>query len=88
MQAFTGEQIPAFTSSSLYFPIAASSSWVGITPASDSFVALTITITFIAEILRKRARCSGRVLDVVCSTLTVMKSNGTPLGSTGEEKRV
>src|SRR6185503_12344912 len=40
--------IPAFTSSSLYLPIAASSSGFGSAPDSDSFVALTITITFMA----------------------------------------
>ena len=38
---------PALTSSSLYFPIAASNSVLGITPASESFVALTRTINFI-----------------------------------------
>src|SRR6185437_3269428 len=41
---------PAFTSSSLYLPIAASSSWLGITPASLSALALTITMNRIAGI--------------------------------------
>src|SRR5688572_9055049 len=36
--------IPAFTSCSLYLPISASRSVLGITPASDSFVAFTITM--------------------------------------------
>jgi hypothetical protein len=36
--------MPAFTSSSLYFPIAASSSVLGITPASESAFALTMTM--------------------------------------------
>src|SRR5882672_2099772 len=35
---------PAFTSSSLNFPISASSFCFGMTPASESFVALTITM--------------------------------------------
>src|SRR5437879_5457778 len=36
---------PAFTSSALNFPIAVSSSALGMMPASESFVALTITMT-------------------------------------------
>src|SRR5262249_11141566 len=36
---------PAFTRSSLYFPIAASNSSLGITPASVSLLALIMTIT-------------------------------------------
>jgi hypothetical protein len=40
--------IPAFTSDSLYCPIAVSSSVVGMTPASLSFVAFTMTITFMS----------------------------------------
>src|SRR6516162_243755 len=43
--------MPAFTSSSLKFPIAVTSSLLGITPASESFVAFTITITFISLLL-------------------------------------
>src|SRR5688572_24988203 len=43
---------PAFTSSSLYLPIAASSSSLGMIPASLFFVAFTITITFIAVSFR------------------------------------
>src|SRR5262245_41381875 len=35
---------PAFTNSSLNFPMSASSFWLGMTPASESFVALTITM--------------------------------------------
>src|SRR2546427_11066245 len=35
---------PAFTSSSLYFPISARSFWLGRTPASESLLALTITM--------------------------------------------
>src|SRR3954464_3351068 len=35
---------PAFTSSSLYFPISVSSSSLGGTPASESLVALTMTM--------------------------------------------
>src|SRR5213075_2863577 len=38
---------PAFTSSSLYFPIAVRSSVLGITPASLSLLALTITMNLI-----------------------------------------
>src|SRR5262245_28101640 len=38
---------PAFTSSSLNLPMAAKSSWLGSSPASDAFVALTKTMTFI-----------------------------------------
>src|SRR6185312_1945300 len=41
---------PAFTSSSLYLPIAASRSWLGITPASLSALALTITMNRIVGI--------------------------------------
>ena len=37
--------MPAFTSSSLKLPISVSSFWSGITPASESSVALTITMT-------------------------------------------
>src|SRR5436309_2598433 len=37
--------MPAFTSSSLYFPISARSFWPGRTPASESLLALTITMT-------------------------------------------
>src|SRR5580765_9032071 len=36
---------PAFTSSSLYFPMSVSNFSVGICPASDSLLAFTITIT-------------------------------------------
>jgi hypothetical protein len=39
-------RIPACASSSLYFPMAATSSWLGSSPASDARVALTITMTF------------------------------------------
>src|SRR5262249_32085859 len=39
---------PALTSSSLYLPIAANSSWLGITPASLSGLALTMTMKRIA----------------------------------------
>src|SRR6266851_2787312 len=35
---------PAFTNSSLNFPISVRSSWLGMTPASESFVAFTITM--------------------------------------------
>ena len=49
MQPLADSKMPALTSSSLYLPIAASNCSLGIAPASDSFVALTITITFIAE---------------------------------------
>jgi hypothetical protein len=34
--------MPALTSSSLYLPIAASSSWLGSLPASESLLALTM----------------------------------------------
>src|SRR5215211_6003623 len=37
--------MPAFTSSSLYFPISVRSCSLGISPASDSLLALTITRT-------------------------------------------
>src|SRR5579862_252609 len=40
-------RMPAFSSSSLYWPIAARSSGPGICPASDSFVAFTRTMTLI-----------------------------------------
>ena len=40
---------PAFTSSSLNFPISASSFSLGITPASLSFVALTSTMNRISS---------------------------------------
>src|SRR5712692_442016 len=40
---------PAFTSSSLYLPILARSSMLGRIPASESLLALTITITRIAK---------------------------------------
>src|SRR5262249_54235187 len=46
---------PAFTSSSLNFPIAASSFSSGITPASESLVALTIAMNRIVV----SPRCSG-----------------------------
>ncbi len=39
---------PAFTSSSLNLPMTASSCALGITPASESLLALTSTMTFIA----------------------------------------
>ena len=42
---------PAFTSSSLNLPISASSFSLGITPASEFFVALTITMTRIVVLL-------------------------------------
>src|SRR3954470_8540706 len=35
---------PALTSSSLYFPISASNCWLGMTPASESALALIITM--------------------------------------------
>ena len=41
--------MPAFTSCSLYFPIASMSSLLGGTPASESFVAFTITMTRIVN---------------------------------------
>ena len=40
---------PAFTSSSLNFPISVNSSVLGITPASESFVAFTITMNRMIE---------------------------------------
>jgi len=42
--------MPALTSSSLNFVIAVRSSWLGMTPASDSFVAFTRTMTFMANL--------------------------------------
>jgi len=42
---------PALTSSSLKSPIALSSASLGITPASESLVALTITITRMSNLL-------------------------------------
>ncbi len=39
--------MPALTSSSLYLPMAASNSVEGILPASDSALALTMTMNFI-----------------------------------------
>jgi hypothetical protein len=42
---------PAFTRSSLNFPIAASNSFRGMTPDSESFVALTITMHRISRLL-------------------------------------
>jgi hypothetical protein len=42
--------MPAFTSSSLNTPIYVNSSWLGMTPASDSLVAFTITSTRIVLI--------------------------------------
>src|SRR5262249_2515195 len=41
---------PAFASSSLNFPISARSFWLGITPASESLLALTMTMNRIASI--------------------------------------
>jgi hypothetical protein len=49
---------PAFTSSSLYLPIATNSSSLGITPASLFLVALTITMTFIVVSFRRGAGCA------------------------------
>ena len=43
---------PAFTISSLNLPMAASTSSDGITPASESFVALTITMNRIVVLLQ------------------------------------
>src|SRR3954470_2742875 len=39
--------MPAWASASLYFPMAARSSVLGSSPASDALVALTMTMTFI-----------------------------------------
>ena len=50
---------PALTSSSLYLPISASSFSLGITPASDSFVAFTITMKRIVCLLFSSGSSSG-----------------------------
>ena len=47
VQALAGQQMPALTRSSLYWPMAARSSVEGMTPASRSFVAFTRTMTHI-----------------------------------------
>src|SRR5262245_38265 len=52
--------MPAFTSSSLNLPISARSFSLGITPASDFAVALTITMTRIAVLLPYREDALGR----------------------------
>src|SRR5689334_14374936 len=56
---------PALTSSSLNFPISASSSWVGSTPASVSLLAFTISMNRMARVsslgvgTRRRLRAGG-----------------------------
>jgi membrane-bound lytic murein transglycosylase B len=52
--------MPAFTSSSLNLPMSASSFSLGITPASEFFVALTITMTRIVVLLLGLGERSGR----------------------------
>src|SRR5439155_16162129 len=49
---------PAFASSSLNFPISVRSCWLGITPASESLVALTMTITRMVVLLLKSSKFS------------------------------
>ena len=43
-------RMPALTSCSLYLPMAVSNSVLGISPASESFEALTMTMTFMREL--------------------------------------
>lgn len=54
-------RMPACASSSLYFPMAARSSVLGSSPASDALVALTITMTFMTPSLyyAPLLRCSA-----------------------------
>jgi len=51
MQAFAAQHDTGITSSSLYWPMAASTSSLGITPASVSWLALIITMNRIVRLL-------------------------------------
>src|SRR5215472_3738622 len=62
--------MPAFTSSSLYFPIFSRISRLGRTPASDSLLAFTITMTRIV------------LSPVICVVLELAVSSYSPAGST------
>src|SRR5262249_24907254 len=69
-------RIPALASSSLNLPISASSCWLGILPASESLVALTITMTFIATPPWNEGTCFNNINPL------------TPPGHQGAQPRV
>ena len=62
--------MPALTSSSLNLPIAVSSSVLGITPASESLLAFTITMN---RIVTLRSTCLG---PATVASAFVNKTNG------------